>query len=93
MRGLQRLSRPYAEQCKKTDGNRTMRLNQELTAMHQEVLDNLESTHGALLRMDRSIQAEGAFGIMKQDRCYKRIVRRGLDCVKLELYNTILSLL
>ena len=77
---------PYAGQCKKTDGNRTIRLNQELTAMHQEVLDNLESTHGALLRMNRSIQAEGTFGIMKQDRSYKRIVRRGLDFVKLELY-------
>ena len=77
---------PYAGQCKKTEGNRTIRLNQELTAMHQEVLDNLESTHGALLRMNRSIQAEGTFGIMKQDRCYKRIVRRGLDFVKLELY-------
>lgn len=77
---------PYAGQCKKADGNRTVRLNQELTAMHQEVLDNLESTHGALLRMNRSIQAEGTFGIMKQDRCYKRIVRRGLDFVKLELY-------
>ena len=77
---------PYAEQCKKTDGNRTIRLNLELTAMHHEVLDNLESTHGALLRMNRSIQAEGTFGIMKQDRWYKRIVRRGLDFVRLELY-------
>ena len=77
---------PYAGQCKKADGNRTVRLNQELTAMHQEVLDNLESIHGALLRMNRSIQAEGTFGIMKNDRCYKRIVRRGLDFVKLELY-------
>ena len=77
---------PYAGQCKKADGNRTIRLNQELTAMHREVLDNLESTHGALLRMNRSIQAEGTFGIMKQDRRYKRIVRRGLDFVKLELY-------
>ena len=77
---------PYAGQCKKTGGNRTIQLNRELTAMHREVLDNLESTHGALLRMNRSIQAEGTFGIMKQDRCYKRIVRRGLDFVKLELY-------
>ena len=77
---------PYAGQCKKTGGNRTIQLNRELTAMHREVLDNLESTHGALLRMNRSIQAEGTFGIMKQDRCYKRIVRRGLAFVKLELY-------
>ena len=70
---------PYSDKCKKTDKNRTVRINAELTAMHQEVLDNLESIHGALLRMNRSIQAEGTFGIMKYDRWYKRIVRRGLD--------------
>lgn len=56
---------PYAEKCKKTDKNRTVRINQELTSMHQEVIENLESIHGALLRMNRSIQAEGTFGIMK----------------------------
>ncbi len=76
---------PYAEKCKKTDKERTIRLNQELTAMHQEVLDNLESIHGALLRMNRSIQAEGSFGVIKYDRWYKRIVRKGLRWVKLEL--------
>ena len=76
---------PYAAACKKTDNNRTIRLNQELTAMHQEVLNNLESIHGALLRMNRSIQAEGTFGILKYDRWYKRIVRRGIESVRLEL--------
>ena len=76
---------PYAEKCKKTDKNRTIRINQELTAMHQEVIENLESIHGALLRMNRSIQAEGTFGIMKNDRWYKRIVRRGINSVKLEV--------
>lgn len=45
--------------------NRTVRINRELTAMHQEVIENLESIQGALLRMNRSIQAEGTFGIMK----------------------------
>ena len=54
--------------------------------MHKEVLDNLESIHGALLRMNRSIQAEGTFGIMKYDRWYKRTVRKGLECVRLELF-------
>ena len=53
--------------------------------MHQEVIKNLESIHGALLRMNRSIQAEGTFGIMKNDRWYKRIVRRGIHSVKLEV--------
>ena len=76
---------PYAEKCKKTDKNRTVRINQELTSMHQEAIENLESIHGALLRMNRSIQAEGTFGIMKNDRWYKRIVRRGIHSVKLEV--------
>jgi hypothetical protein len=76
---------PYAEKCKKTDKNRTVRVNEELSAMHQEVIDNLESIHGAMLRMNRSIQAEGTFGIMKYDRWYKRTVRKGLDSVRLEL--------
>lgn len=54
--------------------------------MHKEVVDNLESIQGALLRMNRSIQAEGTFGIIKYDRWYKRIVRRGLDSVRLEIF-------
>ena len=54
--------------------------------MHQEVINNLESIHGALLRMNRSIQAEGTFGIMKNDRWYKRIVRRDLNSVRLEVF-------
>ena len=77
---------PYAEKCKKSDQNRTVRINRELTAMHQEVINNLESIHGALLRMNRSIQAEGTFGIMKNDRWYKRIVRRGIKSVRLEVF-------
>ena len=77
---------PYASRCKKTDNNRTVRINDELTSMHKEVIDNLESIHGALLRMNRSIQAEGTFGIIKNDRWYKRIVRKGINSVKLEVF-------
>lgn len=77
---------PFAEQCKKTDKNRTVRINRELTSMHQEVVSNLESIHGALLRMNRSIQAEGTFGIMKNDRWYRRIIRRGINSVRLEIF-------
>ncbi len=44
----------------------------------QEVLDNLESIHGAFLRMN--------FGILKYDRWYKRVVRKGMNSVKLEIF-------
>ena len=77
---------PHTERCKRTEKNRTVRINRELTAMHKEVIENLESIHGVLLRMNRSIQAEGAFGIMKNDRWYKRIVRRSIRSVRLEVF-------
>lgn len=57
---------PFAERCKKTDKNRKVRINRELTAMHQEVVKNLESIQGALLRTNRSIQVESTFGIRKK---------------------------
>ena len=50
------------------------------------LIENLESIQGALLRMNRSIQAEGTFGIIKNDRWYKRIVRRGIKSVLLEVF-------
>ena len=76
---------PHKEQCCKCEGNRIVRLNQELTNYHQEVLNNLNSTKGALLRMNRSIQAEGVFGTIKWNREYKRARRRGLKGVIFEL--------
>jgi len=72
-------------QCTKSMGNRTVRVNRELTSMHKEVIYNIESIHGALLCMNRSIQSEGTFGVIKWDRSYKRLFRRGLKGVILEL--------
>ena len=66
------------ECCPKAHKNRTIRLN-------QEVLKNLESIHGTLLRMNRSIQSEGTFGVLKWDKSYKRLFRRGEKSVLLEL--------
>lgn len=78
---------PHKEKCcPRAKGNRTIRMNEELTAIHQEVLNNLQSIHGALLCMNRSIEAEGTFGSMKWNRSYKRAFRRGLKNVNLEFY-------
>ncbi len=76
---------PHRPQCCKGKSNRQLHLNQELTVIHREVLQNLNSIHGALLRMNRSIQAEGVFGAIKWNRGYSRIRRRGLNSVILEL--------
>jgi hypothetical protein len=76
---------PYrSDCCKRAHGNRTVRLNKELTSFHHEVIENLETIHGALLCMNRSIQSEGTFGIIKWDRSYKRLFRKGEKSVILE---------
>ena len=76
---------PHRERCHKSKENRIVRVNEELTQLHEEVLGNLNSIHGALLRMNRSIQAEGTFGGIKWNRSYKRLRRRGQEGVILEL--------
>lgn len=73
-----------SECCPKARNNRTIRINRELTSMHQEVIKNLCSIHGALLCMNRSIQAEGTFGTIKWNKSYKRVRRRGLENVIME---------
>ena len=60
-------------------------MNEELTAIHQEVISNLELIHGALLRMNSSIQAEGTFSVLKWDKSYRRLFRRGQKNVIFEL--------
>ncbi len=74
----------YRSECHKSEKNRIVRLNEELTSFHVEVLNNLNCIHGALLRMNRSIQSEGTYGVIKSDRGYKRIYRRGLKSVIFE---------
>lgn len=71
-------------QCHKGKGNRIVKVNEELTGFHREVIENLNCVQGALLRMNRSIQSEGAFGTIKWNRNYKRLRRRGFGAVMLE---------
>ncbi len=76
---------PHKEWCCNCSGNRTIQLNRELTGYHEEVIRNLNTIQGAYLRMNRSIQAEGAFGTIKWNKSYERIRRRGIKSVKLEI--------
>ena len=76
---------PFRSQCTKNAGGRTIRLNKELSGFHAEVIANLNCTHGVLLRRNRSIQSEGAFGSVKRNRAYTRARRRGIDGLMFEI--------
>ncbi len=53
--------------------------------MHETVRENLNSPQGIELRKQRSIQVEGAFGVIKENMKYRRFTRTGHQSVKLEL--------
>ncbi len=60
--------------------------------LKQEAEDNLLSVKGIEIRVNRSIQAEGIFGLMKQDIGYTRLRRRGKEKVSAELMLYFLGL-
>ncbi len=51
----------------------------------QESYENILSEKGIRYRMNRSIQVEGAFGILKNDHEFQRFLLRGKNKVKLEI--------
>ena len=48
-------------------------------------LETFLSEHGTTLRINRSIQVEGIFGVVKEDYGFRRLLYRGKEKVKKEL--------
>jgi len=59
-------------------------VNTELQKYIQQSEDNLLSIEGIEMRVNRSAQVEGAFGVIKQDFQYERFRRRSLEKVSTE---------
>lgn len=69
---------PYRERCYKgSDENRTVSVSQTFARQKKEAAERVSSAEGILLRMNRSIQVEGAFGVIKQDYAFRRFLTRG----------------
>ena len=62
---------PFRERCHKGKANRIFSINETLASYHKKVIENLASEKGIELRNKRSSQAEGAFGVIKQDYNYR----------------------
>lgn len=65
--------------------SRVFEANKELYEYKQKAKTNLLSVKGIEMRVNRSSQVEGVFGIIKQDMNYERIRRRGLQKVSAEI--------
>jgi transposase len=75
---------PLKSKCTKAKGNRRMSLSKKFLAQREKSLKNIMSPSGILLRMNRSIQVEGAFGILKEDYGFRRFLTRGKKNVSIE---------
>lgn len=67
-------------ECTKSN-RRTITIN-PIKEEFQSIVDkNLGTEQGKEMKKQRSIQAEGVFGVIKQDHLYTRIKRRGMENV------------
>ena len=78
---------------KSSDGvkNKEIRMCTESAEHRKIAFENLLSERGALLRINRSIQVEGAFGVLKSNRKFKRFLMRGNTNILTELFLLCLA--
>jgi len=75
------------ECCKaKNDVPKEIKVSTEFLRLSQQSQENIMTPQGILLRINRSIQVEGAFGVLKSDRKFKRFLMRDRTNISTELY-------
>jgi len=74
----------FKSNCTKAKENRKMQVSKLFTAKRQKSYENITTDEGILLRVNRSIQVEGAFGVLKNDYQFNRFLTRGKNSVKNE---------
>lgn len=72
--------------CTRAKGNRKMSISKSFLRQREESQERIISEQGILLRINRSIQVEGAFGIIKQDMGFRRFLTRGRRNVETEMF-------
>ena len=75
---------PHRDKCNKGKGNKKLHVAKTFIEQRLKSLKNITTPEGILLRMNRSIQVEGAFGVLKQDYGFRRFLMRGNKNVKTE---------
>ena len=74
----------YKSRCTRAKGNKQLHVARNFIRLREKSLENITSEKGIILRMNRSIQVEGAFGVIKQDYGFRRFLMRGMSKVRTE---------
>jgi len=72
---------PTEKLCTRAKGNRKIHVSKDFLALRKESLERITFDKGKILRLNRGIQAEGTFGVLKQDYGFNRFLRRGANNV------------
>lgn len=75
----------HKKNCTKAKQNRKLQVAKNFIRQREESLKRITSPKGILLRMNRSIQSEGAFGVVKHDYGFQRFLLRGYKKVSAEI--------
>lgn len=77
---------PMKTRCTKSKYGRSVEIDVTLEGQKKKVRNLLSSEQGIEIMKNRSIQSEGAFGILKEDYGFDRLSRRGETGVRIEVY-------
>ena len=78
---------PYRDKCYKGKADfRKIQISESFRAHREKSLANITSDEGILLRMNRSIQVEGVFGVLKQDYGFRRFLTRGKKKIETQFF-------
>ncbi len=89
---------PLKEKCIRASGsrkpleerNKVLYVSKRFASQREAMEEKINSEQGKLLRVNRSIQAEGVFAMVKEDMSFRRFLLRG--AVKVEVEWTLLSM-
>ena len=68
---------PHKKKCTRSKGNRKMQVSKQFIRQRGESMERITGDKGIVLRMNRSIQSEGAFGVVKQNYGFRQFLLRG----------------
>jgi hypothetical protein len=74
----------FRKKCTPIRQKKRIAVSKKFLAYRKKSLENITSEKGIRLRVNRSIQVEGAFGVLKEDYLFRRFLTRGQKNVKLE---------
>ena len=71
-------------QCTRSKYNKKLYVPRLFTELREKSYENITSDLGIYLRLNRSIQVEGAFGVIKENRKFRQFLLRGTKKVEIE---------